>query len=249
MQITIRMDDITPDMDWAKFLRFKEILDRHNIKPLIGVVPDNKDRKLAIQTPKKDFWEYLKSLEEDGWIIAMHGFNHLYTTRKGGLFPLNAKSEFAGLPLSEQDRMIRDGKRILKTNGIATEFFMAPSHSYDRNTLTALKKNGFTKITDGFGKEPYEMDGITFYPISISKGKSIASREDGIVTFVYHAATMTDKDFESFEKLFDKAQVVSFSELLNRKPVQRTLVGDMTEFATAKAKFYAVKLRKLTIRA
>lgn len=245
MRIAIRMDDITPDMDWAKFQRFKEILDKHGVKPLIGVVPDNKDRKLQIQTPRKDYWEYLKRLEKDGWVIAMHGFNHLYTTRKGGIFPLNKKSEFAGLSLSEQDKMIREGKRLLRTNGINTDFFMAPSHSYDRNTLAALKKNGFTKITDGFGRAPYEMSGITFYPISISKSKSIGDTSDGTVTFVYHANTMTDKDFEAFEKLFDKATVVSYSENLALKAKKQTLADELTEYLTATAKYYAVKLRKL----
>ena len=39
MKIAIRMDDITPDMDWAKFLRFKELCDLYQVKPLIGVVP------------------------------------------------------------------------------------------------------------------------------------------------------------------------------------------------------------------
>jgi hypothetical protein len=140
--------------------------------------------------------------------------------------------------------MIRDGKRILKTNGINTEFFMAPSHSYDRNTLTALKKNGFTKITDGFGKAPYEMEGITFYPISVSKGKSLKDTSDGLVTFVYHANTMTDKDFESFEKLFDKAEVVSYSENFKLDAARHSLTDEMTEFALAKAKYYAVKMRK-----
>ena len=28
MKITIRMDDITPDMDWEKFERFKAVLDK-----------------------------------------------------------------------------------------------------------------------------------------------------------------------------------------------------------------------------
>ena len=245
MRISIRMDDITPDMDWAKFERFKAILDKHGVKPLIGVVPDNKDRKLQIQTPRKGYYEYLKLLEEEGWLIAMHGFNHLYTTRKGGIFPLNHKSEFAGLSLSEQDKMIRDGKRILRTNGINTDFFMAPSHSYDKNTLVALKKNGFTKITDGFGTRPYEMNDITFYPISVSKGKSLKDTSDGMVTFVYHANTMTDKDFDSFEKLFDKAEVVSYSDFLNIDAEKQTFAAEIMEYLTATAKYYAVKLRKL----
>ena len=40
MKIAVRMDDITPDMDWEKFEAFKTILDKYNIKPLLGIVPD-----------------------------------------------------------------------------------------------------------------------------------------------------------------------------------------------------------------
>ena len=35
MKIAVRLDDITSDMDWKKFLAFKELLDNHQIKPLI----------------------------------------------------------------------------------------------------------------------------------------------------------------------------------------------------------------------
>lgn len=244
MQITIRMDDITPDMDWAKFERFKKILDAHNIKPLIGVVPSNKDNKLKKNPAREDFWDYLKSLVEEDWMVAMHGYEHVYCTHNGGIFPLNDKSEFAGLSLTKQDDMIREGKRILKQNGIITDFFMAPSHSYDRNTLKALRKNGFHRITDGFGTEPYEMDGLVFYPISISRSRTLASKEDGIVTFVYHTNTMTDKDFESFEKLFDKAEVVSYSEFMKHDAATRTTKEEIAEFMTAKAKNTAVKIRR-----
>ena len=49
------MDDITPDMDWGKFLRLKELCDLYQVKPLIGVVPDNKDKLLSIDEKKEDF--------------------------------------------------------------------------------------------------------------------------------------------------------------------------------------------------
>ncbi len=123
------MDDITPVMDFEKFEKFKAILDKHEIKPLIGVVPDNKDPKLKKCEPREDFWEYVRNLQQSGWIIAMHGYNHVYTTRQSGMFPIGDKSEFAGIPYAKQDEMIREGKRILKSNGIITVFFMAPSHS------------------------------------------------------------------------------------------------------------------------
>ncbi len=238
------MDDITPDMDWEKFYRFKDILDKHAIKPLIGVVPDNKDEKLMKNPPRRDFWEFVKELQDSGWVIAMHGFNHVYTTRESGLFPIGDKSEFAGLPYQRQDEMIREGKRILRGHGIVTDFFMAPSHSYDRSTLKALVKNGFHRITDGFGNEPYEMDGMVFYPISKRRKDTLNSKRDGIVTFVYHTNTMTDKDFSNFEKQLSKAEFVSFDEFLHADTTVRGTRDAIAEYLTAKGKFLAVRLKR-----
>ena len=244
MKIAIRMDDITPDMDWVKFEKFKAILDKHGVKPLIGVVPDNKDVKLKKNEPRKDFWEYIKSLQNDGWIVAMHGFNHVYTTKESGLFPIGDKSEFAGIPYQRQDEMIREGKRILKSHGIVTDFFMAPSHSYDRSTLKALVKNGFHKMTDGYGTEPYEMDGLTFYPISISRKKTLKSKKEGYVTFVFHTSAMSDREIEQTEKLFDRADIVSFDELYEQKSTTRGAGGALLEYITAKSKYIALWLKR-----
>ena len=46
MKIAVRLDDITPDMDWERFLAVKKLLDRYKIKPLIGVIPDNRDENI-----------------------------------------------------------------------------------------------------------------------------------------------------------------------------------------------------------
>ena len=46
MKIAVRLDDITPDMDWEGFLRFKALLDRYQVKPLIGVIPQNRDENV-----------------------------------------------------------------------------------------------------------------------------------------------------------------------------------------------------------
>ena len=81
MKICIRMDDITPDMDWAKFLRFKELCDLYQVKPLIGVVPKNEDKNLSIDAPREDFWEYVKALQKDGWMtrVPAHCMSTLLT--------------------------------------------------------------------------------------------------------------------------------------------------------------------------
>ena len=244
MKITIRIDDITPEMDFGKFERFKAILDKHDIKPLIGVVPDNKDKKLGKAEPSADFWEYIKKLQGEGWIVAMQGYNHVYTTRKPGMFPISDRSEFAGLSYQRQDEMIREGKRVFRRNGIITDFFMAPYHSYDKYTLKALRTNGFHRITDGFGNGPYELDGMTFFPIAISKNRTLASKEDGIVSFVYHTGTMTNRDFLAFERLFEKGDIVSFDEFDKYETRPRTLKEETWEYMTARAKYYAVYLRR-----
>ncbi len=244
MRITIRMDDITPDMDWAKFLRFKDLLDKHDIKPLIGVVPDNRDGKLALNPAREDFWSYVKELQDGGWTVAMHGLNHLYSTREPGLFPIGGKSEFAGLPLDKQDEMIREGKAVLEEKGIFTDIFMAPSHSFDKNTLTALKKNGFKVVTDGFGTEPFRSRGMVFYPISVSRGKSLKDNRDGLVTFVYHANTMDEKDFTKLAELLGSGKVVSYGEFLKMPVKDRNIFAAAKQYILAKGKYTIVRLRK-----
>ncbi len=244
MRIAIRMDDITPGMDWKKFQRFKDLLDANDIKPLIGVVPDNRDKKLCIDEEKPDFWEYIKGLQQEGWVIAMHGYNHLYTTREGGLFPIGSKSEFAGLSLARQNEMISKGKEILKSRGIHTDIFMAPSHSFDKNTLRALKSNGFYIITDGFGTEPYREKGMTFYPISVRRVRSLKDKRDGIVTFVYHANTMDEKDFASLKKLLATDKVVSYDEYLKFEVEDRPIIQSAAMYFIAFLKRTVVKLKQ-----
>ena len=116
MNISIRMDDITPDMDWAKFLRFKELCDLYQVKPLIGVVPENQDSMLHIDEARDDFWEYLLQLKDEGWVIAQHGCTHIYSTKKKGCFPLNAISEYAGKSYDEQLASLKKGKEILESH-------------------------------------------------------------------------------------------------------------------------------------
>ena len=245
MKIAIRMDDITADMDWNKFKRFKNLLDEHDIKPLIGVIPENRDRTLVKTEPREGFWSYVKQLQEHGWVIAMHGYNHLYTTKKPGMFPIGDKSEFAGLSYDRQYEMIREGKRTLKAKGIVTDIFMAPSHSFDKNTLRALKENGFYIITDGFGITPFRQNGMVFYPISINRSKTMEDTRDGIVTFVYHANSMNDKDFDKLEKLLLSGKVVSYSEYNRLEIADKSSFDRIGQYLTAKAKYTFLHLRKM----
>lgn len=255
MKISIRMDDITPDMDWAKFMRFKALCDLYQVKPLIGVVPDNRDENLHIDEPRAvpvdDFWKYLKELEGEGWCIAQHGVRHIYTTKKMGCFPLNRLSEFAGLSYEEQYKALKEGRKILLGHDIRTDLFMAPAHSFDRNTVKALRKLGFCRMTDGFGAFPYTRWGMIFYPISYKQG-SVLKKGDtkGYTTFVVHTNAMNDKDFGRYERLFSayKNRLVSYSELLEVRPEKRGVLGNVREYLMAVMKFALVGVKSRVSR-
>ncbi len=248
--ITIRIDDVCQTMNWEAFSRFAGLLDKYEINPLIGVVPDNMDpmldagdkRNRAFDDPA-GYAAWLKRLEDKGWRIAMHGVHHVYTTTKGGLFPMNSFSEFAGVELKDQYHLIRHGIKCLRKMGIKTDIFMAPGHSFDKNTLRVLRRFGFSYITDGYGTFPYERLSFTFLPISFLR-KAELKGEDGITTFVVHPAEMEDKDFEEYEELFKerREQFKDYSEMLNIPAVKRNRGRDLVEYMMATAKHYAGKM-------
>lgn len=251
MKIAIRMDDITADMDWAKFDRFRSLLDARGVKPLIGIVPAPMDPGLHVNPPREDFWEYVKELEAQGWTLAMHGCRHVYTTKSGGLLPLNHFSEFAGASYEEQAKLICSGRVILDSLGIHPEIFMAPAHSFDRNTLRALRENGFTALTDGFGTKPYIYEGLTFYPISFDRAQVIRQnrkeREQTaeFTTFVVHTNTMTEADFAWYREVLEQEDVISFREVLDIPPERLGAAGHFRHWCMAAAKHAAVSAKSL----
>lgn len=184
-EILIRFDDICPTMDWNQWNRAMELLEKHHVKPLIGVIPDCKDPDLTIDPPKKDFWEYLKNLQSKGFAIAMHGYIHVYDTKVRGIVNETFHSEFAGHSYEEQYDKIKKGKEILLSHGIETDIFFAPAHSYDEITLKALSANGFKYVVDGKTSKPVERYGVVCIPCM--SGGIPKMKEEGFYIAVFHA--------------------------------------------------------------
>ena len=244
MKTAVRLDDVTSRMDYERFNRIRQILDRAGIRPLIGVVPFLKDENLMKEEENADFPKLLKELEQQGWQIALHGYNHLYTEKKAGIFPLNGFSEFAGVPYERQNRMVAEGKEKLENLGVKPVAFMAPGHSFDKNTLRALEENGITRLTDGFGKSPYIRGKITFYPISKKRSECV-SKKPGYSTYVIHADTMSDSEMDAFEKLISNNRdcFISFDEYLDAEPETRGFIGNVWEYCLAIGKHLLVSRR------
>ena len=255
MRVAVRLDDITPDMDWAKFNEVKRMLDAAGICPLVGIVPDNRDPNLHCEEAHPDFWEYFAKLRSEGWTVAQHGYQHVYATNAGGLFPLNKFSEFAGLSYEKQLEMIRMGQEILASHKMGTDVFMTPAHSYDMNTLHALRECGFKYVTDGFGKYPYIREGITFLPIPFRMADSLKER-DGYTTMVLHVNTMNEGDMARLRERLDnfservfsagdtKNCFINYSEMLSVKSVNRRHIDNVNEFIMATIKRGLVSMKK-----
>jgi predicted deacetylase len=208
-KLLIRFDDICPTMNWELWYKAESLLDNYNIKPLIGVIPECKDSDLNICAENKDFWLYVKKLQDKGYTIALHGLNHVFTTNKRGIINNRFISEFAGHTYKEQYEKIRLGKEILESKGISTNIFFAPAHSYDNNTIRALADNGFKYMSDGFSKYPYEKFGVKCLPTR-------ASSKNPLCTLVFHAHEWSYKpnDFITFLDCINNRidKIVTFNE-------------------------------------
>ena len=78
--LLIRMDDIAEHMNWKLMNKCETLFDKYNIRPLLGVIPNNQDEKLHIYEKKENFWNKVRLWQEKGWEISMHGFSHVYDT-------------------------------------------------------------------------------------------------------------------------------------------------------------------------
>lgn len=235
MKLTFRIDDVTPTMDWERFYVTLDMLSSYGIKPMLGVIPFCKDEKLLKYPENKNFWNEIKKLSEEGYLIALHGYEHLYMTEKAGIFPVNSYSEFAGLSYEKQYEKIKEGKKILEDHGINTDVFMAPAHSFDENTCRALLDNGIHYVTDGFGKHCYERYGVTFLPVVLTWRMVYGLKNWEYATVVLHTNPMNDVLLKRYEKLCEKYKNYIFSwdeqELLDIHIGERKIWHEKKEFA------------------
>lgn len=211
MRIIVRIDDICPTMDKERFDRYIATFDEMNIKPLLGVIPENKDKVLNFEKEDRLFWDEIRTLKKRGYPVAMHGVHHCLHTANKGLVTDRNVSEFCGQTFQEQVELLLKGKEILKEQDLDTDIFMAPAHSYDKDTLKALKAAGFNYISDGLSSNPYMLEGIKCIPAT----SMYRFKKSGIVTMCLHPSTDYDGNNLIKAKNFvakNRKKVISFEE-------------------------------------
>jgi len=201
--IIIRFDDIAPNMNWLMMDRCEKLLNKFNIKPVLGIIPNNKDQELLSYPKRENFWKIVQNWKSQKWSIAMHGYTHVYDneTNKKDYFNYGGKSEFFGHPLDEQISRIEKGIKIFNDNNIQINTFFAPNHTYDLNTFKALKKSGINQVIDGYGLTPFVFNDIRFIPQLFYK---LLLLPLGIQSTQLHVNYWSEKDYKNFEFFIEK---------------------------------------------
>ena len=214
--LLLRFDDIAQNMNWKFMNRCEVMFDKNNIKPLVGVIPNNKDPELLNYEKEEKFWDKLKIWQEKGWEICMHGYTHIYDneTNKKDFFNYGGRSEFYGHSFDEQSKRIVAGLNIFKNRNINIRSFFAPNHTYDQNTFVALKNNGINEIIDGYGLMPYSENNIKFIPQLFYK---VFALPFGIQSTQIHLNYWSENDFRVFETFIKKnhQRIISVDEAFN----------------------------------
>jgi len=184
-------------MNWRIWLKIDEMLLEMDIKPIIAVIPDNRDRTFFIEKEREDFWDYVRERQKIGWIIGVHGYQHLCITRNGGILGISSCSEFAGLSERKQEEKIVRALETFKTNNIKPDLFIAPWHSFDYMTLRVLKKYGINVISDGFSLRPYVHYGVLWIPQQLWRFPK-RTLPIGVWTVMFHHNSWKKTDLERF---------------------------------------------------
>jgi predicted deacetylase len=185
-------------MNWEMWKQIEQVMLEQAISPILAVVPENLDKKLEVGPAHPSFWKEVRGWQARGWTIGLHGYQHKYVTRDGGLVGIVKKSEFAGLPEQQQEHKLRLAIEIFERHQVKPEIWIAPSHSFDSATLSALHRLGIRIISDGFALSPHtDATGMFWIPQQFWRFRS---RRFGVWTVCYHHNHWKTVDLQRFAR-------------------------------------------------
>jgi len=200
--IIIRLDDAAERMDIERWDKMEKILDKYAIKPLVGIIPDCRDPKMRVYEKNLLFWDKAHQWIDKGWTIALHGYQHVYDSKDGGINPVNKKSEFAGHSYEIQAAKIKSGLEIFKKHTIYPDVFFAPSHTFDSVTLEALRNESKIRcISDTIARDAYYKSGFTYVPVQSGVMRRLPFQT---VTYCVHPNMLNDYLLDRIDDFFSR---------------------------------------------
>jgi predicted deacetylase len=226
----VRFDDICPTMNWSVWMRVESALRDLGIRPIVAVVPDNRDPTLRVGPERADFWDRVREWQRLGWSIAMHGYQHLYSSSHGGILGLNRRSEFAGVPRDTQISRIDSALRIFSQHQVHPSVWIAPGHSFDWTTVECLRDRGINVISDGFFSRPVRHRGMIWVPQQLWRFRRMPA---GLWTVCSHVNGWCDDAVGAFISQLRayRGAITSLSDVV-RRPVSDLRIADRL-FASA----------------
>ncbi len=221
----VRFDDICPTMNWESWDKIEAVLISLNIKPLLAVVPDNRDKNLVVGQENEHFWSRVRKWQNYGWSIAIHGYQHKYQTSDPGLMKLNKYSEFSGLSYEQQSKKLQKAFKIFESHDIKPSLWIAPAHSFDKVTVSVLSDLGVKVISDGFFKRPVRYLNMIWVPQQLWKFRHFRS---GIWTVCYHVNGMKKEELERIcsDLIQYKESIVSLDYILKNTSINSFTIFD-----------------------
>lgn len=238
-QYLLRLDDLCPSMDRQGLERILALVRTYEIRPILAVVPENRDPDLERSSPDPEFWSKMRELQSNGAAIALHGYHHQSFSSGKSLVSLHRYTEFAGLAFEEQRRMLRAGLEILRGHGLHPELWVAPRHGFDTNTLTALREEGIRYLSDGLARVPFLRRGIVWIPQQLW---APAHRRKGLWTICLHPNSITDAQRKVLQAFLEEhaEQFTSFERIRSEFAPEK--------LSAREALFEAIALWRLRLR-
>lgn len=225
--VIFRMDDPQPRWRFNALKRGVDLFVKEEIPLTLGVIPYVGGKFKASED--RLFSAYMRRLliTKSSLIeVALHGLTHDVRTYMKG------KSEFAGLPMEEQLKMIKEGKSILGEIGAKVRVFIPPFDTYDNNTIEALRKAGIIVLSARYMNEnesvgiPEVIDGLVVIHASQS--------------LIGNWSTMTLNSYSdiksSFDEMYEKGGVFVLEmhyHIFTKKQALR-LVNDLIHYMKSK---------------
>jgi predicted deacetylase len=241
-QYLLRFDDLCPMMDRGKWQRFLPLLERFGVRPILAVVPDNRDPELQVAPEDPAFWDQMRDLQTAGASIALHGYQHLCMAEGRGLVPLHRLTEFAGAPLEAQREWVRVGLGILRGHGLEARVWAAPRHGFDWNTVEVLREAGISVISDGFARRQYRERDATWIPVQLW---GPVEKRIGLWTICLHAQTASESSIGELETFLERfaGQFTCVERVLAEWPIGERSLADRLLHTEALGKIWLRRKR------